>query len=296
MKWDKRILLKLAAVLAVACAVLGYSVWKHHFAEPVPELREMKKFLKSKAAADAEVVGLKYSRLEHGFFRKKMFPEIRRLNRLMRETGGKSAYPDYFYDFSDYTSYIGERDFSRALETLDRIEAMTDQTPAVRGAVLGERIRCIAERDGIDEAAREFKKRIAAASQPMFRPAYTAYVNTLYRHKRPEEAIRATLEAGERILPETGTAPFTARLGSDLVRLGQDERRLGELIPPDQKPADYCAALFSMADAYLERGKPEKAEQLLRSFLERASLPENMKQIARIKLKVCLEKKKGSKL
>ena len=233
----KRIWIKLTAVLLIAGAVLGYSVWKNHFAEKDPDLREMKRFLKSASAADAEKLSLKYSRVENRFFRKKKFAEVRRLNQLMREYGGKVSFPNYFYDFSDYTSYVGERDYSRALETLKRIETMPGQSPEVRGAILGEQIRCIAERDGIDAASREFKSRIAEAAQPMFRPAYTAYINTLYRHRRPDEALQATLEAGERILPEAGTPPFVARLGGDLLRNGKDERRLAELIPPEKRKA-----------------------------------------------------------
>ena len=249
----KRIWIKLAAVLLIAGAVLGYSVWKNHFAEKDPDLREMKRFLKSASAADAEKLSLKYSRVENRFFRKKKFAEVRRLNQLMREYGGKVSFPNYFYDFSDYTSYVGEGDYSRALETLKRIESM------------------------------------------MFRPAYTAYINTLYRHRRPEEALQATLEAGERILPQTGTPPFVARLGGDLLRNGKDERHLAELIPPEKRPADFCAALFDMADACIRQGVLRKAEQLLRSAVENKSLPENLRQFARMKLKLCLEKKKGSK-
>ena len=280
----KRIWIKLAAVLLIAGAVLGYSVWKNHFAEKDPDLREMKRFLKSASAADAEKLSLKYSRVENRFFRKKKFAEVRRLNQLMREYGGKVSFPNYFYDFSDYTSYVGEGDYSRALETLKRIESMPGQSPEVRGAILGEQIRCIAERDGIDAASREFKSRIAEAAQPMFR-----------RHRRPEEALQATLEAGERILPQTGTPPFVARLGGDLLRNGKDERHLAELIPPEKRPADFCAALFDMADACIRQGVLRKAEQLLRSAVENKSLPENLRQFARMKLKLCLEKKKGSK-
>lgn len=295
MSMIKRIWIKLTAALLTAGAVLGYSVWKNHFAEKDPDLREMKRFLKSASAADAEKLSLKYSRVENRFFRKKKFAEVRRLNQLMREYGGKVSFPNYFYDFSDYTSYVGEGDYSRALETLKRIETMPGQSPEIRGAILGEQIRCIAERDGIDAASREFKSRIAEAAQPMFRPAYTAYINTLYRHRRPDEALQATLEAGERILPEAGTPPFVARLGGDLLRNGKDERRLAELIPPEKRPADFCAALFDMADACIRQGELRKAEQLLRSAAENKSLPENLSQFARMKLKLCLEKKKGSK-
>ena len=50
-----------------------------------------------------------------------------------------------------------------------------------------------------------------------------------------------------------------------------------------------------MADVCIRQGELRKAEQLLRSAAENKSLPENLRQFARMKLKLCLEKKKGSK-
>ena len=120
MTFNKRMLIKPAAALLVSAAILGYSVWKNREKENVPELAEMKQMLKTATAKDATAVGLKYSRLDSALFRKKQFADIRRLNELMRN-GGKDLVqvPAYFFDFSDYMSYIGEHDFAKALDVLD---------------------------------------------------------------------------------------------------------------------------------------------------------------------------------
>ena len=294
MIFNKRILIKPAVALLVSAAILGYSVWKNREKENVPELAEMKEILKTATARDAAAVGLKYSRLDNSLFRKKQFADIRRLNELMRNSGKDLIQiPAYFFDFSDYMSYIGERDFAKALDVLGKIETMPNLDAGVHGAILGEQIRCIAELKGIDAAIAEFSRKMKNAAQPMFRPAYTSYINTLYRHNRCEAAINATLEAAGRILPTPGTPPFAARLGGDRIRRGLDEKRLAELLPPEKRLSDYSAALFNMADACIGSRQYAKAEQLLNDYLARPALPENLKQLARIKLNLCIEKKKG---
>ena len=55
----------------------------------------------------------------------------------------------------------------------------------------------------------------------------------------------------------------------------------------------HSAALFDMADVCIGNRQYAKAEQLLNDCLARPNLPENLKQLARIKLNLCLEKKKG---
>lgn len=294
MPFNKRILIKPAAILLVSSAILGYSVWKNRGRESVSELAEMKQLLKTATAKDASAVGLRYSRLDNALFRKKKFAEIRRLNELMRNAEKEVVtLPPYFFDFSDYMSYIGERDFAKALDVLEKIEKMPNQDSQVRGAILGERVRCVAELKGIDAATAEFNRRIAEATQAMFRPAYTGYINTLYRYDRHEAAIKATLEAAERILPEPGTPPFVSRLGGDLVRLGFGEKRLRELLPPEKRFADYSAALFNMADACFSKEQYSQAEELLADYLQRPNLPDDLRRLARMKLNLCLEKKKG---
>ncbi len=288
MTFNKRILIKPAIILLAALLALGYSLRKERTDDPVPEIAEMKRLLRDAAPGDASLMK-HYTSADSALFRRKLYAEARRLNGVMRKTEKKtSAIPAHFFDFSDYMSYIGERSFDRALEVLDKIRNTPGLPPRVYGAVLGERVRCIAELRGTDAAVAEFDKLAAGASVPVLAPAYNTFINVLHTHKRTEEAFRRTVEAGDRIPVHEGEISFFSRLGADLVRNGEGEPRLAALL----RVADYPAALLGMADALAARGESAKADALLTRCLARPELPEKLKQIVRMKLNIIREKKK----
>lgn len=292
MTFNKRLLIKPAIILLAALLALGYSLWKERTNDPVPEIAEMKRLLRNAVPGDASLMK-HYTSADSALFRRKLYADARRLNGIMRKADRKTtAIPAYFFDFSDYMSYIGERRFDRALEVLEKIRNTPGLPPQVRGAVLGERVRCIAEQRGADAAIEEFDKLIAGASASMLAPAYNTFINILYTHKRTEEAFRRTVEAGDRIPVRAGEVSFFTRLGADLVRNGEGESRLAALLPPDKRIADYTAALLGMADTLAARGESVKADALLSRCLARPELPENLKQITRMKLNIIREKKK----
>lgn len=292
MTFNKRILIKPAIILLAALLALGYSLRKERTDDPVPEIAEMKRLLRDAAPGDASLMK-HYTSADSALFRRKLYAEARRLNGVMRKAEKKtSAIPAHFFDFSDYMSYIGERSFDRALEVLDKIRNTPGLPPRVYGAVLGERVRCIAELRGTDAAVAEFDKLAAGASVPVLAPAYNTFINVLHTHKRTEEAFRRTVEAGDRIPVHEGEISFFSRLGADLVRNGEGEPRLAALLPPDKRVADYTAALLGMADALAARGESAKADALLTRCLARPEFPENLKQITRMKLNIIREKKK----
>ena len=292
MTFNKRLLIKPAIILLAALLALGYSLWKERSDDPVPEIAEMKRQLRNAVPGDASLMK-HYTSADSALFRRKLYADARRLNGIMRKADRKtSAIPAYFFDFSDYMSYIGERSFDRALEVLEKIRNTPGLPPQVSGAVLGERVRCIAEQRGADAAIEEFDNLIAGASASMLAPAYNTFINILYTHKRMEEAFRRTVEAGDRIPDRAGEVSFFTRLGADLVRNGEGEPRLAALLPPDKRIADYTAALLGMADTLAARGESVKADALLTRCLARPELPENLKQITRMKLNIIREKKK----
>ncbi len=295
MAFSKRILIKPLVILIIAAAVLAYSYYKSRPAkESSPEITAMTEVLDN-PESDASAIFRAYTKAESSLMRKKEYDTVLRLTSLVRESGRTSKELTNVLDFSEYSASFFSGKYQEALEKLEVIEANPQTIPEVKGAVAGEKMRCIAAMKGIDSAILFFD---AFLKEKTTRPemllyAYDTCINVLFQYEKKEEALKRTVDgANATANPET-VRHFLERLGKFLVREEEPERKLHVLMPSIDI-RKYCTVMNAVADEFIALQLYDKAEQILDSVIANRYVPQELKKVAGIKRTICKEKKEAT--
>ena len=295
MAFSKRILIKPLVILAIAAAVLAYSFYKSRTAKDAsPEIAAVEEVLEN-PDSDASAIFRAYTKAESSLMRKKEYDTVLRLTALVRKSGRATKELTNVLDFSDYSACFFSGKYQEALEKLDVIEANPQTIPEVKGAVAGEKMRCIAAMKGIDEAVLFFDSFLKEkTTRPeMLLYAYDTCINVLFQYGKREEALKRTVAgANATANPET-VRHFLERLGKCLAQEKEPEQKLHVLMPAIDI-RKYFTVMNALADEYIALQLHDKAEQILSSILGNRYVPQELKKVAGIKRTICKEKKEAT--
>ena len=292
MAFSKRVLIKPLIILVIAAAVFAYSYYKNRQAEKaIPEIAAMEEVLEN-PESDASAIFRAYTKAESSLMRKKEYDTVLRLTSLVRKSGRTSKELTNVLDFSEYSACFFSGKYQEALEKLDTIEANPQTIPEVKGAVAGEKMRCIAAMKGIDSAILFFD---AFLKEKTTRPemllyAYDTCINVLFQYEKNDEALKRTVDGANATANPDTIRHFLERLGRFLVREQDPERKLHALMPAIDI-RKYCTVMNAIADEYIALQLYDKAEQILNSVIGNRYVPQELKKVAGIKQTICKEKK-----
>ena len=292
MVFSKRILIKPLVILIIAAAILAYSWYRNRPAkESSPEIAAMTEVLND-TASDASAIFRAYTKAESSLMRKKEYDNVLRLTDLVRNSGRATRELAHVLDFSDYSACFFSGKYQEAFEKLETIQDNPQTIPEVKGAVAGEKMRCIAAMKGIDEAVLFFDSFLKEkTTRPeMLLYAYDTCINVLFQYGKREDALKRTVAgANATANPET-VRHFLERLGKFLTQEKNPEQKL-HLLMPAIDIRNYFTVMNAVADEYIALQLYAEAEQILSAITGNRYVPQDLKKVAGIKQTICREKK-----
>lgn len=292
MPFSKRILIKPLVILLIAAAVLAYSWFRNRAAEKdSPEIAAVEKILND-PKSDSSALFRAYSRAESSLMRKKKYDQVLLLTDRIRRSGKNTGKLANILDFSDYSACFSSGRYEEALKKLETIESNPQTIPEVKGAVAGEKMRCLAAQKGIDSALLFFDAFLKdKTTRPeMLLYAYDTCINLLFQYKRDEDALKRTVAAANATANPETIRHFLERLGRFLTREPNPEQKLHALMPAIDI-RKYCTIMNALADEFIALQLYEKADQVLGSIIGNRYVPQELKKVAGIKRTICKEKK-----
>jgi len=294
MNLQKRLLVKPLILVGIAAVVFGYSWYRQKSApDSVPEIESVKKLLRSKDPVTPAACTSAWGDAERALMKRKEYDSVLRLAKLMRDSGKIPEELHMLLDFSEYSAYFFGKRYPEALKKLDELAASGKLAPEVRGAVAGERMRCLAASQGIGKAMDFFRSfRNKKTTTPVvYEYACTTAVNLLFQYRKADDAYRLLLDSAN-VAPRDRKRHYLEQLGAFLARSQKDPlAKLRELMPKPEASA-YFTTVMAMADEYAFRKQADKAEAVLDSLEKDQHLPRSFRNMASMKINILKEKKK----